>query len=78
MVIDIHSHCYLHPTPFVTRFLSPEELIKKNKELGIDKAVLLPVVNPEIYLPQSGLQCFGHVESQELSPALLPLLLAMR
>ena len=53
MVIDIHSHCYLHPTPFVTRFLSPEELIKKNKELGIDKAVLLPVVNPEIYLPQS-------------------------
>lgn len=52
-VIDIHSHCYKHPYPFVTRFLDPEELIKKNKELGIDKAVLLPVVNPEIYLPQS-------------------------
>ena len=53
MIIDIHSHCYKHPLPFVTRFLDPEELIKKNDELGIDKAVLLPVVNPEIYLPQS-------------------------
>ena len=53
MVIDIHSHCYLHPVPFVTRFLDPEELIKKNDALGIDRAVLLPVVSPEIYLPQS-------------------------
>ena len=53
MIIDIHSHCYLHPLPYVTRFYSPEELIAKNRELGIDKAVLLPVVSPEIYFPQS-------------------------
>ena len=53
MIIDIHSHCYKHPLPFVTRFFDPEELIKKYDELGIDKAVLLPVVNAEIYFPQS-------------------------
>jgi predicted TIM-barrel fold metal-dependent hydrolase len=53
MIIDIHSHCYKNPVPFVTPFCNPEELIKINKEMGIDKAVLLPVVNPEIYLPQS-------------------------
>ena len=53
MIIDIHSHVYRHPLPFVTRFFDPEELIAKYDELGIDKAVLLPVVNPEIYFPQS-------------------------
>ena len=53
MVIDIHSHVYKHPLPFVTRFFDPEELIAKYDELKIDKAVLLPVVNPEIYFPQS-------------------------
>ena len=53
MIIDIHSHVYKYPLPFVTRFLDPEELIKTYDELGIDKAVLLPVVSPEIYFPQS-------------------------
>lgn len=53
MIIDIHSHAYKHPNPFGTRFLSPEELIEKYDAAGIDKAVLLPVVSPEIYLPQS-------------------------
>ena len=53
MIIDIHSHVYKHPLPLVTRFYSPEELVKKYDELGIAKAVLLPVVNPEIYFPQS-------------------------
>ena len=53
MIIDIHSHVYKHPLPFVTRFLTPEELIKTYDNLGIDKAVLLPVVSPEIYFPQS-------------------------
>ncbi len=53
MIIDIHSHAYKHPNDFGTRFLSPEELIAKYDEAGIDKAVLLPVVSPEIYLPQS-------------------------
>ncbi len=53
MIIDIHSHAYKYPNEFGTRFLSPEELIEKYDQAGIDKAVLLPVVSPEIYLPQS-------------------------
>lgn len=53
MIIDIHSHCYKNPVPFVTPFCSPEELIKFYDKEGVDKAVLLPVVNPEIYFPQS-------------------------
>ena len=53
MIIDIHSHCYKNPLPFVTPVCNPEELIKKYDELGIDKAVLLPFVNAEIYFPQS-------------------------
>ena len=53
MIIDIHSHCYKNPLPFVTPVCDPEELIKKYDELGIDRAVLLPFVNPEIYFPQS-------------------------
>ena len=53
MIIDIHSHVYKHPLPFVTRFYDPEQLIKAYDRTGIDKAVLLPVVSPEIYFPQS-------------------------
>lgn len=53
MIIDIHSHVYKYPIPYVTRFLDPEELIKKYDEAGVKKAVLLPVVNNEIYFPQS-------------------------
>ena len=53
MIIDIHSHVYKNPLPFVTPFCDPEELIAKYDAMGIDKAVLLPVVNPEIYLPQA-------------------------
>ena len=53
MYIDIHSHAYWKPTPFVTRFFTPEELIEVHKLNGIEKGVLLPVVNCEIYLPQT-------------------------
>ncbi|MBQ2714829.1 MAG: amidohydrolase family protein [Clostridia bacterium] len=53
MIIDIHAHVYKHPLPYVTRFLDPEELIARYDEEGVDKAVLLPVVNNEIYFPQS-------------------------
>lgn len=45
MFIDIHSHCYKNPLPFVTPFANPEELIALYDEMGVDKAVLLPVVN---------------------------------
>ena len=42
MYIDIHSHAYWKPTPFVTRFLMPEELIAAQDKNGIEKGVLLP------------------------------------
>lgn len=37
----------------MTPFCNPEELISFYDKEGIDKAVLLPVVNAEIYFPQS-------------------------
>ena len=62
MFIDIHAHVYKNPAPFMSpllsdgyepRFYNPEELIARYDELGIEKGVMLPVVSPEIYLPQS-------------------------
>lgn len=53
MYIDIHSHAYWKPTPFVTNFYNPKQLIEAYDYFGIEKGVLLPVVNAEIYLPQS-------------------------
>ena len=55
MFIDIHAHAYRKPVnvPIIPTFCSPEELLKRYDELGIDKGVLLPVVNAEIYLPQA-------------------------
>lgn len=53
MYIDIHSHAYFKPAPFVTKFFTPELLIEAQDKNGIEKGVLLPVVNCEIYLPQT-------------------------
>ena len=53
MFIDIHAHCYRHPVPFGCRFCNPEELLKLYDEQEIERGFLLPVVSPEIYLPQS-------------------------
>lgn len=53
MFIDFHAHAYRKPLPFVSRFYSIEELLARDDELGIEKTVLLPVVNPEIYFPQA-------------------------
>ena len=53
MYIDIHSHAYWKPIPFVTKFFTPEALIAAQDKNGIEKGVLLPVVNCEIYLPQT-------------------------
>ncbi len=52
MFIDIHAHAYKYPMP-VLRFHTPEELLVEYDKYGIEKGVLLPVVNPEIYIPQS-------------------------
>lgn len=53
MIVDFHAHAYRRPTPFVTRFPTVEEVLRRYDAEGIDMGVLLPVVSPEIYLPQA-------------------------
>ena len=56
MFIDIHAHAYLWPCPPQdgrTQFCCPEDVIARYDELGIEKGVLLPLIGPETYLPQS-------------------------
>ena len=52
MFIDVHAHAYRKPVPFVVQFPTPEQVIKRYDEIGIEKGALLPIVSPEIYLPQ--------------------------
>ncbi|GHV00700.1 hypothetical protein FACS1894211_08630 [Clostridia bacterium] len=51
--IDIHAHAYRVKPPAPPPFCTAEELIRVYDRLGIDKGVVLPIVSPEIYLPQS-------------------------
>ena len=53
MFIDIHAHAYRKPIPFVVQFCTAEQLIARYDEVGIEKGALLPIVSPEIYLPQA-------------------------
>lgn len=56
MIIDIHAHAYRKPFQQVhgtEPFPTPEQLIEYYDRAGIQKAVLLPVIGPEFYLPQS-------------------------
>ena len=56
MFIDIHAHAYLFDAPPQdgrTTFCRPEEVLRRYDELGIEKGVLLPLIGPETYLPQS-------------------------
>ena len=53
MFIDIHAHAYRKPVPFVTSFPTAEQVIERYDKAGIEKGVLLPIVSPEIYLPQA-------------------------
>ncbi|MFA6930367.1 MAG: hypothetical protein WCT05_08570 [Lentisphaeria bacterium] len=53
MFIDIHAHAYRKPTPFVTQFPTAEQLLQRYDAANIEKGCVLPVVNPEIYLPQA-------------------------
>lgn len=53
MFIDIHSHAYrIKPAKFY-KFSTPDELIARYDQMKVDMAVLLPIVNPEIYFPQA-------------------------
>ena len=53
MFIDIHAHAYRRPVPFVTQFPTAEQVLQRYDEAGIESGVLLPIVSPEIYLPQA-------------------------
>ncbi len=53
MFIDIHAHAYRRPVPFVVQFCTAEQVLKRYDEAGIEQGVLLPIVSPEIYLPQA-------------------------
>ncbi|MCC6238960.1 MAG: amidohydrolase family protein [Phycisphaerales bacterium] len=53
MFIDIHCHAYRRPVPFVVQFCTAEQVLQRYDEAGIEKGVLLPIVSPEIYLPQA-------------------------
>ena len=53
MLIDIHTHAYRVKMPFVAAFCTLPELLHKMQELGIDKSVVMPIVSPEIYIPQN-------------------------
>jgi len=56
MFIDIHAHAYREgcpPEDGTTQFATPKEVLRRYDELEIEKGVLLPLIGPEVYLPQS-------------------------
>lgn len=65
MIIDAHAHVFMSPrikyTPQATPFMSAAEQIAVMDKCGIDKAVILPMSNPEI-LPEYQ----GHYEVMEI------------
>lgn len=60
MFIDVHGHAYRPECPPAdgrTRFASPDEVLRRYDELGVEKGCLLPLIGPEVYLPQSNEDC---------------------
>ena len=56
MFIDVHAHAYLFdypPQDGYTQFCTVDELLKRYDELDIEKGILLPLIGPETYIPQS-------------------------
>ena len=58
MFIDVHAHVYRYQYPNPDPcgemlFADLEELRAAHEDLRIDRAVLLPIVSPEVYVPQS-------------------------
>ena len=61
MFIDIHGHAYRKQPP-VYGFSTAEQVLERYDEAGIEKGVLLPVVSPEVYLPQANEDILEMVE----------------
>ena len=56
MFIDIHAHAYAFEGPpqgGEVSFGNPEQVLVRYDEIGIERGVLLPLIGPEVYLPQS-------------------------
>jgi predicted TIM-barrel fold metal-dependent hydrolase len=56
MFFDIHAHMYKYPYPTGNgRYLmsTPEQVAKRYQELEITRAAILPILGPELYVPQS-------------------------
>ena len=56
MFIDLHAHAYKYQYPLPggdLLFVTPEELLPIHASLRIERAVLLPIVSSEMYVPQS-------------------------
>ena len=56
MFIDIHAHAFKSPFLQIDErepFPTPEQLIEHFNEIGVEQAVVLPLIGPEFYLPQS-------------------------
>ena len=61
MFIDIHAHAYRKRPP-IYGFSTAEQVLARYDECDIEKGVLLPVVSPEIYLPQANEDILEMVE----------------
>jgi len=59
--IDIHAHAYRQVGP--RRFSTPDQLLERYDRIGVERGVLLPLVSPEIYLPQSNEEILEIVEA---------------
>ena len=53
LFIDMHTHAYWKHPPILVRFATPEQLIERYDQMGVEKAGIMPIVSPEIYFPQS-------------------------
>jgi len=52
MFVDIHCHAYRKPPP-VYSFCTAEQVLERYDASGIEMGALLPIVSPEIYMPQA-------------------------
>jgi predicted TIM-barrel fold metal-dependent hydrolase len=61
LFIDIHCHAY-RKLPPIYSFQTAEQVIEVYDRLGIEKGAILPIVSPEIYLPQANEDILEMVE----------------
>ncbi len=56
MFIDVHAHAYRLPGPPQNGrrlFCNPDQVTARYDAMGIERGCLLPLIGPEVYLPQS-------------------------